>query len=328
MMKIRRIYRIVPMDRNGTKFILFLMVTATLFCGYQASGQTIRPLSKGWYRPPYEDGITLYSGWLNLFSEAHNGYDLTGRPLKTWDDPSPYKILAMAAGEVIEVEDGYNECGLLPLPCSPDVGGGCPCNNKIWIDHQNGEFSAYYHIAYDSSQVQVGDWVVAGDYIADEGDVGSTDSNDPVINRPKLGCNGDQDPNEYTWPYCGVHLHFAVSTEHDDKMDADVLVIPKFCGIPGHVLEPSVFIDGSNVGPCSTPVCPVNSTISSNFTGHQEVFLANNTISTVGTQVIQNSVIGYEAGEKVTLNPGFRAAAGCYFRASIGNWTEPPGGCP
>jgi hypothetical protein len=270
----------------------------------------------------------LLSGWLNLFSLAHNGYDLVGQPPKAWDDPSPYKILAMAGGEVIEVEDGYNECGLLPLPCSPNVGGGCPCNNKIWIDHHNGELSAYYHIAFDSAQVQVGDWVYAGQYIADEGDVGSTGSFDPSTNRPKRGCNGDQDPNEYPEPYCGMHLHFAVSTQHVDGMFANILVIPRICGILGHVFEPSTIISGAHIGRCNTDICPNNDTISSSFMGAQRVFIANNTITTAGPQVIEDSVIGYEAGEKVVLNPGFRAKAGCYFRASIGDWFEPLGGCP
>jgi hypothetical protein len=314
-MKRTRKYRTI-MTANKTITFILSLVAATLFFGSWVDAQTIRPLSKGWYRPPYEDGTELLSGSLNLFSIGHNGYDLVGLPA--------YKLLAMADGEVVEVEDGYDECGLLPLPCTPDVGGGCPCNNKIWIDHMNGEFSAYYHLAYDSAQVQVGDWVTAGQYIADEGDVGSTGSSDSVINRPKLGCNGDQDPNGY----CGMHLHFAVSTRHIDSMHRSVLVIPRICGIPKHVIDPNIIIPASDVGPCNPGICPSNVTISGNFTGTQEVFLSNNTITTLSTQVIQNSVIGYEAGQKVTLNPGFRAAAGCYFRASIGNWSEPGGGCP
>jgi len=310
--------------RRAIRCIIYLMAAAALFRGPLANAQTIRPLSQGWYRPPYENGTELLSGSLNLFSGAHNGYDLVGLPAKAWDDPSPYKILAMAAGEVIEVEDGYNECGLLPLPCTPDVGGGCPCNNKIWIDHKNGEFSAYYHIAFGSAQVQLGQWVWAGQHIADEGDVGSTGSSDPAINRPRRGCNGDQDPNGY----CGMHLHFAISTQHIDSMHPSVLVIPRICGIPGYVFEPSTTISGADIGPCSSAVCPTNDTISGSFSGIQQVFLANNTLTTSGTQIIQNSVVGYEAGKKVTLNPGFRAAAGCYFRASIGNWSEPGSGCP
>ena len=140
-----------------------------------AQAVKIRPLSKGWYRLPYGEALdgkpTDLTGILhdgnNLFLHGHNGYDLLGLNKKAWNHQRPHRIVAMAAGRVIEVEDGFNHCsdsgfGLLPPPCTPNIGGGCPCNNKMWIEHSNGEFSAYYHIAYASAQVEEGDYVVGG----------------------------------------------------------------------------------------------------------------------------------------------------------------------
>ena len=326
----------------------------------QAHAQKIRPLSKGWYRIPYAERINgqqtdltgvLHDGG-NVFENGHNGYDLLGLPRKNWNgSDSAHRIVAMADGRVVEVEDGFNECssqclGFLPSPCTPDLrdspGLGCPCNNKIWIEHPNGEFSAYYHIAFDSAQVVVGQCVVAGEWIANEGDVGSTGTcggggsgtcDESPLNRPKRGCEGNMDPSAFATescadPRCVVHLHFAVSPLHLDSMSPTVIVIPRICTIPGHVIlngQTSV----ADIGPCNTS-CQTNVDldVDHDYLNTAEVVVAGTALSTSADILVSNSVIGFEAGERVTLNPGFRAVAGSYFRASIGGCYVQDTGCP
>ena len=301
----------------------------------QVHAQTIRPLSKGWYRLPYDEDWTgpdgaafegIEEGGLNLFNNNHNGYDVTGLPFQIWNSSKRHEIVAMADGVVCKAVDCWDECSDCTLDC---------CNNEIWIEHPNGEFSVYIHIAFDSLQVAVGNCVVAGQHIADEGDVGATANTDTRFNRPKLGCDGNEDFTQAAYPLCGVHLHYGVYSTLNLPPGSDVddyHVIPRFCGLSDHVVKGGRrHTPATSFGNCDTFSCAETDVIEPNsFNGEQKVIVASNSITTSKTTpvIIQNSVIGYEAGNTVTLNPGFRAVAGCYFRASIGSCYSAATGCP
>jgi murein DD-endopeptidase MepM/ murein hydrolase activator NlpD len=264
--------------------------------------QTIRPLSKNWYRVPYADGTEIQINPTNTLFNGHNGHDLGARPFIGF--PSPYTIVAAAAGTVVKVRDSRNLC---------DTASGC--NNDIWIAHDNGEFSSYYHIAFESALVDSGDVVSAGDPIATEGDVGATTGTGPP-NRERLGCDGA--PPSYG--FCGIHLHFAVSPVFDNQ-DASIILNPRICGLAdlGYVLLAGGNIASEDVGDCDQSSCPDDLLIAGSWSDQIEVIQSSSWISTGGkSNIIDNSVIGFQAQESITLNPGFHALSGSYFRAEIG----------
>lgn len=290
------------------KALLFLIM-ALLPLAQQVQAQTIKPLSRGWHRLPYIDGTALQGPGGSLF-EGHNGHDIIGTPLKAWDDPSPHKIVATAHGVVIEVEDSYDECGLF----TDSTGEAALCNNFIWVDHLNGDFTVYLHIAFQSARVDSGDAVVEGQWIADEGDVGSTFSSDTEYNRPKIGCAGDQNWADSTFPSCGMHLHISFTDEF--LASSAVLVHPRICGTTSHV-----FIQTSDTNtcvPCDAGACVSDTVISESYGAALRVIVTDNSVTTRGEVIIGNSVVGFQAGTYITLYPGFSARAGSYFRAEIG----------
>ncbi len=320
------------------------LVTALFLLGFlliatAVEAQTVRPLSKGWYRLPYgedwtgpanEDFVGMENnGANNVFNNGHNGYDAIALPKQAWDSPTPHKIVAMADGRVVDVVDVFNQC---------TDSGLTDCNNRIWILHPNAEYSSYYHIAQGSARVAVNDCVVQGQHIADEGDVGWTsfgasqcDQPDD-LNRPKRGCDGMQDPGGFAFPCCAVHLHFGVSTVRENIPSSGNQLIPRICGIDGHVIRPGITY-GYNSGQCDSNdfTCASDDiTLPGGgiFANIQDVVVAKKSITQTGSAVYQNSVIGYEAGERVSLNPGFKVVAGSYFRASIGTCNGPDTGCP
>jgi murein DD-endopeptidase MepM/ murein hydrolase activator NlpD len=331
-----------------TKLLIWLIFGFLLLStAGELYGQTILPLSKGWYRMPYgedwegsggEQFAGVEEGTFNLFSNNHNGYDLIGLPKQAWDSATPHKIVAMADGIIRDAFDDCNECS--DSNCNTDASGLCPCNNYIWIEHPNGEWSAYLHIAANSLQVGIGDCVVAGQHIANEGDVGSTSNgagecDEPEdLNREKKGCNGLQPSSNFLFPCCAVHLHFAVysASLFVVSVPDDFQVIPRICGIEDHVIKGNQrVVPSGDVRNCLTHPCPaINVSIDSpvSVVNDQKVVAASNTITTNGVILIANAVVGYEAGNQVTLNPGFMVLPGSYFRASIDHCYSTANGCP
>jgi hypothetical protein len=277
-------------DFRTTPVGLLLVVVLVVIAAAETEAQlTIRPLSKNWYRVPYSDGSEVQINPTNVLLNGHNGYDLWALPFVGF--PSPYRIVASAPGTVVSVQDGRNQC---------DTVSGC--NSWIWIQHDNGEYSAYFHIAFGSAQVDSGDIVQAGDYLGDEGDVGST-TGPGSPNRPRLGCDGSPP----SFGFCGVHLHFAVTTVKGN-MDPSVSLNPRLCGVEdlGYVFVAGDTIHAAYVGNCDNSTCPADITILGSYIDTIEVVQSSTTITTAGGNiVIDNSVVGFQAQEGITLNPGF-----------------------
>lgn len=278
-----------------------IVILATVVFSVMIQAQIIRPLSKNWYRLPYDDNIAVTAHGDNHAINGHNGHDFWATPYIGF--PSPYTIVAAADGVVVRVTDANNECG----------DGGC--NNSIWIMHANGEYSAYYHIAFASALVDSGDAVVAGQPIATEGDVGNT-TGSGTPNRLKLDCDGVQDPADTT--FCGVHLHFAVSDSLSSMDPVLDLLNPRICGnelSPLTILGGYQYADSTNL-PCDASACYEGLTQSGTWEDTLAVAQASDDIES--TAIIDNSVIGLQAGGSITLSDGFHARDGAYFRAEIG----------
>lgn len=173
--------------------------------------------SRGVYRMPFEDGITV---------KITNDF-LTHKPLGRIDmigtGGSSYKIIAAADGTVRYVVDTFTK--------QVDSGSGEPCtNNYVWIEHANGEWTKYTHMQTGSStnkaKLKVGQFVKAGAYLGDEGQVGCASGN---------------------------HLHFEVGVPRatdpiatvggflNDNDGSKRNRVPRICGIPG-----GIYVDGES----------------------------------------------------------------------------------
>ena len=258
------------------------------------------PISYCHYRVPYSIDATageyVKVNSQNVLQLGHGGFDLTGRPRIPWDEMGPplgYPLVAVADGWVRRIVDSNTGC------CK-----GCQdCNNQLWIEHDRGEFTAYYHIAPGSATVSVGDPVQQGDVIAFEGDVGSTSTCPdkgicPSNSRPNAGCNGDMgapccsNPLVDPCPCCSVHLHFRLHFGHDgspfNTLEPDQFTghrIPFVCSINENHFEPSEqYSDGSDNGVvencilnnCFIDLAPTGMT----DTAEVDIEQASNTITT------------------------------------------------
>jgi hypothetical protein len=161
-------------------------------------------VSEGLYSIPYEAGTEVYVTNDHTDHSPQNRIDMSGT------GGGPYKIVAAASGQVRFVEDSHN------------VNGGCANNNYVWLEHANGEWTKYSHIAHDSASVDAGlsegDFVRAGQFLGIESDIGCAS---------------------------GDHLHFEVAVP-DDVDDPINPVggyikgenrIPRVCGISGQQYE-------------------------------------------------------------------------------------------
>lgn len=166
------------------------------------------PHSQGFYSFPFEAGTTVHVTNDHLTHSPPNRIDMSGT------SGGPYHVVAAASGWVRFVEDSHN------------VNGGCANNNYVWLEHANGEWTKYTHIAQHSASVSAGlatgDWVQAGQFVGIESDIGCAS---------------------------GDHVHFEVAVP-DDPSDPINPVggyikgenrIPKVCGITDQT-----FVAGQN----------------------------------------------------------------------------------
>ena len=175
-------------------------------------------------------------------------------------------------------------------------------NNYVIIEHPNGEWSQYTHIAQWSATdlgLEVGDWVTVGSPLGIEGSV---------------GCS-TQD-----------HLHFELSRPFDSVHPFDTIggflndlgemLIPVICGIAPHnpwLTHGDVLLAEPCGDNCPASVA-VNITVGS---GDQYIAHADNTITTDDVVFSNGSTTQFRAGDYITLSPGFHAQAGTKFAAIL-----------
>ncbi|MDP3739045.1 MAG: M23 family metallopeptidase [Hyphomonadaceae bacterium] len=120
--------------------------------------------SAGLYRLPYADGISV-----KVFDDF-NSHRAIGRiDFFATGDKRPFSVVAAASGRIAAIQDTYTEqqSGRAAKDCR---------NNYVWIEHPNGEWSNYAHLATSSvtglAGLKVGDSVKAGQFIGHEAAVG------------------------------------------------------------------------------------------------------------------------------------------------------------
>lgn len=181
------------------RFKLMQLAAPALLLALAIGAQAAEP-SQGWYRIPFADKTVVKVTNDHLTHSPPTRIDMVGK-----EGDTPYKIVAAAPGTVKFVVDKFKEN-------RPD---GNPCNNNyVWIEHANGEWTKYSHVAYHSASqtanIKAGDKVQAGTFLGHQGDVGCAH---------------------------GAHLHWevAVPTDAKDPIDSAGFIkgsnrIPRVCG--------------------------------------------------------------------------------------------------
>ena len=202
----------------------------------QAYGQDVQPTpqSRGLYRIPFANGtvVKVFDDFRTHRPPGRNDiYAIRGSP--------PYRVVAAAAGRIVAIQDGYSkQQSGRPLPAAQ-----CH-NNYVWIEHPNGEWTNYSHLAHDSvtekAGLKVGDHVAAGQYLGDEGEVGCAQLK---------------------------HVHFEVAVPDPahpidtggfltDNDNGKRELNPRFCGVPGwNVIKGKVYVAAA----CRNRVTSLNS---------------------------------------------------------------------
>ena len=247
-------------------------------------------LSKGIYRIPYIDGTTV-KVTNDHFNHCPRGrVDMVGK-----GGSAPYKIAAAADGWIRAIEDDNSiQCDCKKTNCR---------NNYVWIEHTNGEWTKYTHFVKNSVTVlnhKVGDWVTAGTYLGDEGNVGCAS---------------------------GIHQHFEaaqpvdtntlVFSEYGGYIDEDWAknVIPVICSITGNV-----FVENTEyvAGDCESCFAGLINNGGIFNAGAYDVTIAGTSVSTSGNIIFNKYSSGlYQAGSYVRLDPGFEVKNGADFTARI-----------
>lgn len=126
------------------------------------------------YVLPYEPGLAIVVGQGNCTDGSHEAgtdqeyaYD--------FDMPIGTAVVAARAGTVVVAVDGYAE--------NNDTPGQ---ENYLVIEHDDGSVAAYFHLTEDGVDVEVGDFVRAGDTVARSGNTG--DSSEPHLHFEVARC--------------------------------------------------------------------------------------------------------------------------------------------
>ena len=310
-------------------------------------------ISRNWYRIPYilntlDSGQYLVVNANNVRQNNHNGVDISGVPDADDDlvisDCNPFdgdvglEVVAARDGIVRTVVDTNKYRSIRDSTCAVLT----PVrNNRIWIEHDNNEWSAYYHLAYKSAKVVPGQFVTSGTVIADEGETGRASD---------------------------VHLHFAVYDGYlgndypgIQPEDFERQRIPMLCGKNNlHTFEVSEKYAGTKayeffghelffdlfdgvIGECGIVEPVSNTTIAIANETYVNIERAVGNITAIdvtieppaypdtlaiggcpamhwrtGTRCRNNggSVV-LSAGKNVLLKAGFHAKAGSFFRAEL-----------
>ena len=197
---------------TGVAIILALVTSAHTSLTLAAVTGGI-PQSHRNYRLPYADGthVKVFEDFATHTPRGRVDFFAAGRS-------RPHRVVAAAAGRVVAIQDGYREqqSGRPAAECH---------NNYVWIAHSNGEWTNYSHVAYHSvtrkARLKIGDVVQAGQYIADEDEVGCAmfrhlhfevavpDPHHPIDSGGFLTDN-ENGKRERAPRFCGVPDRFAI----------------------------------------------------------------------------------------------------------------------
>lgn len=272
------------------------------------------PLSHGWYRIPYGDGEPI------RVSRDHVTHT---PPIKEdWvavggGPTQQIPVVAAADGRIRSIVDDNTNC------CADkDNDINCSaCNNSVWIEHSNGEWTKYSHFQTGTvtspfvANLDTNDCVVQGQLLGYEGQIGHTSGNDAL----QTMCS---EPLVDSSKRCGIHLHWEVRY----NQDADFLRVPILCGVDGWIAfaGDTILAAQCNGFGCETDVVIGNGVIGGSA---MSVTTADNSITSEGIYTGSTST-AYFAGNRITLQPGFAARTGTYFHAMIKSCESSSSGCP
>lgn len=181
---------------------------------------TTIPDSKGCYRIPYASGTAVTVTRDVRTHEPAGRVDLVARSGQ--DHRERYAVVAAAGGYIRYIEDGYSKSNTGPV-CK---------NNYVWIEHPNGEWTKYSHLAQHSVRRKAGlhldQWVDMGTYLGDEHGVGCASGSHLHF---EVGIPSDKKPNPIA--FLGGHLRYNKNSVRNRN--------PRICGIPN-----GRFVDGNN----------------------------------------------------------------------------------
>jgi hypothetical protein len=276
--------------------ILFINGAITAFA------QPTFELSHNVYRVPYLGTTEVHISNDHLTHDPIGRYDMSGFG-NGGSCSDNYIIVAAAEGIIRRIVDNHNT---KPPDCDPNC---ADFNNYVWIEHANGEWSKYTHMKTNSVKgdagLQVGDQVCAGTFIGFECEVGQAS---------------------------GPHLHFEVRRPNDPA-NVDIEVAGGFMSDAAHLI-PVIntigkhwFDSGDDIVASGSTNCSGSDIVANTFPytigwNGIRIYMASNNIVTVpGVDAVYlgGSNGMYQAGNSITLSPGFTATAGSYFHARIGN---------
>lgn len=284
------------------------------------------PLSNGVYRIPYADGTDVRVTRDHIDHTPINRIDMIGV-----NGTPPYQVVAAADGVIRYIEDSNTgSCNIT------GVTGCSDCNNYVWIEHPNGEWTKYTHFTTGSvvaNNWSIGDTICSGAVLGFEGDIGATRGG----GRAMVACNGDPaqqalidqahaDSVMITGDSvrAGVHLHFEVAVPDDLSNPFDTVggfvngdnYIPIICDIPGNVFVSSTVYTAN---PCLTDACDNNVTLSDVVINNIDVIQADNEIDSDNSTytVSATGQVHHQAGNRIILRPGFRATSSGFYEGII-----------
>ena len=273
-------------------------------------------LTHGFYRSPYDDGIGY------RVSKDHTNHNPPGKQdwvSLSYGPSSNIPIVAAADGRIRAIRDDNTQC------CADAANGiNCSaCNNFVWIEHTNGEWTKYSHFVTGTvtgvAGLDTNDCVVQGQLLGYEGDVGHT-SGSGGINRLQSPCGST--PLVDTTRRCGIHCHWEVRA----TSQSSGLRVPILCGVTGGIAYANDTLIGT---PCSGSECSTGIVIPSQVITGSSISVVKADISISSRAEYRDSrSTAYFAGDHITLLPGFASRAGTYFNAMIKSCQDGPNGCP
>ncbi len=246
-------------------------------------------LSNGIYRIPYANGTEVYVTNDHLLHDPQGRIDMSGDG--GWI--GAYEIVAAADGWVRAIVDD-----------NPLTATECADNNYVWIEHPNGEWTKYSHMATNSTTgdgLDEDDYVLAGTFLGYENSVGCA--------------SGDHLHFEVAVSLDGGNLEFDEAGGHIDD-DSAVNLIPVFCDI-----SLNYFVSGEEYTAADCGSGCIGSLFFTVFTksfDQLEVSISSATITgSTAVNFLNGSNGLWQAEDAVSLLPGFTAEDGCEFIARI-----------
>lgn len=285
---------------------LFIVLVQLMITVTNVEAQPQFELSRNVYRLPYANGTDVHVSSDHFTHNPVGRYDMSGTGNGS-SCSSNYRVVAAAEGIIRRIVDHHS---LVGSETDCDAVDCAAYNNYVWIEHANGEWTKYSHMAQNSTTgaagLSIGDQVCAGTFLGYECEIGRAS---------------------------GPHLHFEVRAPFDTTappaistaggfMDNDVAAhrIPVFNTIGKHYMQGGDDITASSGGGCFTITSFLLGVPYAVLATGINIKMANTSIITTSGTFIKyyNGSNGlYQAGSRIVLAPGFHAEQGCYFEARI-----------